>query len=120
MLLSPFRYSILSYSFMRERILANNSLSSFEYNEVYGFNLDSLYNDRSIEVKGEITVQETRYKSVLDQIMQVMKQIDSKDYCSKIIRGDQTKVNLTTQTTEERIHNNCFNFEDGIFQNGFQ
>jgi hypothetical protein len=52
MLLNRYRYSILSYSFMRERILANNSLSSFENDNIYGFNLDSLYNDHSIEVEG--------------------------------------------------------------------
>jgi hypothetical protein len=39
---------------MRERILANNSLSSFEKDDVYGFDLDSLYNDRSITVEKEI------------------------------------------------------------------
>ena len=54
-LLNRYTFSILSYTFMRERILANNSLSSFEKDDIYGFNLDSLYNDRSITVEGEIT-----------------------------------------------------------------
>lgn len=39
---------------MRERILVNNSLSSFENDERYGFNLDNLYNDLSMEVEGDI------------------------------------------------------------------
>lgn len=54
-LLNRYRYSILSYSFMRERILVNNSLTSFEKDERYGFNLDNLYNDRSMEVDGDIS-----------------------------------------------------------------
>jgi hypothetical protein len=77
MLLNRYRYSILSYSFMRERILANNSLYSFEYDYIYGFDLDSLYNDHSIEVEGDINVLEARHSDVLDPIMQVMKKIDS-------------------------------------------
>ena len=40
---------------MRERILANNSLTTFEKDSIYGFNLDNLYNDRSMEVEGDIT-----------------------------------------------------------------
>jgi hypothetical protein len=43
---------MLSFSFMRERILANNSLTSFEFDDLYGFDLDNLYNDHSIEVEG--------------------------------------------------------------------
>ncbi len=50
---------------MRERIFANNSLSSFENDEVYGFNLDNLYNDRSMDVEGDITQLEARYPAVL-------------------------------------------------------
>jgi hypothetical protein len=51
-LLNRYRDSMLSFSFMRERILANNSLTSFEFDDLYGFNLDNLYNDHSIEVEG--------------------------------------------------------------------
>jgi hypothetical protein len=62
---------------MRERILANNSLSSFEFDDLYGFNLDNLYNDHSIEVEGEINVLESRHTSVLEPIMVIMRNIDS-------------------------------------------
>jgi hypothetical protein len=81
---------------MRERILANNSLSSFEFDNIYGFNLDNLYNDHSIEVEGEINVLEGRHSDVLEPIMQVMRNIDSLKFCSEIIGGDESKVNLTT------------------------
>jgi hypothetical protein len=96
LLLNRFRYSILSYSFMRERILANNSLSSFEFDDVYGFNLDNLYNDHSIEVEGEINVLEGHHPTVLEPVMLVMQHIDSVTFCSEILNGDESKVNLTT------------------------
>jgi hypothetical protein len=120
MLLNRYTYSILSYSFMRERILANNSLSSFENDKIYGFNLDSLYNDHSIEVEGDINVLEARHSEVLDPIMKAMLKIDSKEFCSQIVGGDASKANLTTLTRHEIIQNNCWNFEEGIFQKGFQ
>ena len=77
LLLNRYKYSILSYSFLRERILANNSLSSFEKDKIYGFDLDNLYNDNSIEVEGEINVLEARHSDILDPIMQLMLKIDS-------------------------------------------
>ncbi len=48
LLLNRYRTSTLSYAFMRERILSNNSLSSFEFDESYQYNLDRLNNDLSI------------------------------------------------------------------------
>jgi len=105
---------------MRERILANNSLSSFENDKIYGFNLDSLYNDQSIEVEGDINLLEARHSDVLDPIMKVMLKIDSKEFCSQIVGGDASKANLTSLTRHEKIQNNCWNFEEGIFQKGFQ
>jgi len=77
LLLNRYKYSILSYSFLRERILANNSLSSFEKDKIYGFDLDNLYNDNSIEVEGEINVLEARHSDILAPIMQLMLKIDS-------------------------------------------
>jgi hypothetical protein len=43
-----YRYSILGYSFIRERIINNNTLDSFEHDPVYGFDLDRMYIDRSM------------------------------------------------------------------------
>ena len=57
---------------MRERILANNSLTSFENDDNYGYNLDNLYNDHSIEVEGEINVLEGHHPTVLEPVMHVM------------------------------------------------
>lgn len=81
---------------MRERILANNSLTSFEIDDIYGYNLDNLYNDHSIEVEGEINVLEGHHPTVIEPVMLVMQHIDSVTYCSEILSGDETKANLTT------------------------
>ena len=43
-----FRYLTLSYAFLRERILLNNTLSSFEYDPEYGYDIDLKYRDLSI------------------------------------------------------------------------
>ena len=43
-----YRYSMLANTFIRERIINNNSLDSFEIDPQYGHYIDSLYNDDSI------------------------------------------------------------------------
>jgi hypothetical protein len=81
---------------MRERILANNSLTSFEIDDIYGYDLDNLYNDHSIEIEGEINVLEGHHPTVLEPVMLIMQHIDSVTYCPEILNGDESKVNLTT------------------------
>ncbi len=46
-----YRYSILGYTFIRERIINNNTMDSFEYDPAYGFNLDRMYIDRSMQIE---------------------------------------------------------------------
>jgi hypothetical protein len=46
---SRYRSLILSYALIRERILSNNSFSSFETIPGYGSNVDSYYHDLAIE-----------------------------------------------------------------------
>ena len=45
---SRYRDLMLSYSLLRERIIANNSLSTFEENPGYGTNLDLFYHDKAM------------------------------------------------------------------------
>ena len=54
------------------------------------------------------------------RMLMMINQIDSQTYCSQIIKGIPEKANQTTQMMKEKINNNCFNFEEGIFQKGFQ
>ena len=44
-----FRYLLLSYALMRERIIFDNSLFSYEKDPDYGYNVDYLYNDLSTD-----------------------------------------------------------------------
>jgi len=44
-----FRYTMLGYAFMRERILYNNTLGFFESDPVYGQNIDLMNIDLSME-----------------------------------------------------------------------
>jgi hypothetical protein len=45
---------MLSYSLLRERIIANNSLSTFEENPGYGTNLDLFYHDKAMMSENSI------------------------------------------------------------------
>ena len=58
-------------------VSTNRNSSSFEKDKIYGYNLDNLYNDNSIEVEGEINVLEARHSDILAPIMQLMLKIDS-------------------------------------------
>ena len=49
LIFNRFRYSILSYSIMRERLMNNQSLASFEYDPVFGYNIDVMYNELSMD-----------------------------------------------------------------------
>jgi hypothetical protein len=51
---SRYRSLILSYALIRERILSNNSISSFETIPGYGSNVDSYYHDLAIENEREL------------------------------------------------------------------
>ncbi len=59
--LNRYRYSMLSYSLARERILNNNSLSSFEQDSLFGYDLDLLYLDKSIELETNLTSMKSNY-----------------------------------------------------------
>ena len=59
LVLNRFRFSALSYTFMRERILFNNSLSSFEEDPD---GLDIKYNELSMRIENEITIFESNYQ----------------------------------------------------------
>ena len=50
-----YRYSILGYAFIRERIINNNTLDSFEYDPQYGFDQDHMYIDRSMQIEKQLT-----------------------------------------------------------------
>ena len=86
--LDRFRYLILSYAFLRERIVNNNTLSSFEFDVNYGNNLDNLYNDISMQVESKLTDLKVNSNSVDKPILEILKVMDSESFCHTII-GDK-------------------------------
>lgn len=45
---------ILTYTFLRERIINNNSIDSYEKDPTYGHNLDLMYRDKSLQIENDI------------------------------------------------------------------
>jgi hypothetical protein len=77
-----YRYSILGYTFIRERIINNNSLSSFEYDSQYGYNLDSLYIDNSMKIEKILTDLRLDTSSISSGLVDLISIIDSEAFCS--------------------------------------
>jgi len=54
--LDRYRNLMLSYAFLRERIINNNSLDTYEIDDKFNHDLDSLYNLKSEEVENRILI----------------------------------------------------------------
>ena len=61
LLLDRFRNSMQSYAFLRQRIIYNGSLDSYEPVTGYEYNLDSYFNDLSMDNERKITHVKTDY-----------------------------------------------------------
>jgi ankyrin repeat protein len=94
LLLNRFRYTMLSYAFMRERILNNNTLNSFNEDPIYGFNIDSLYIDKSMENEQRITDFKIRYQSIASTLADIQSVADSQSFCASLI-GNFSAANNT-------------------------
>lgn len=60
---------MLAYAFIRERIVNNNSLQTFETDSIYGHYLDNLYMDKSIENENSLNDLKTSYPSILSSLV---------------------------------------------------
>lgn len=81
---------------MRERILFNSSLSSFqdednEYesllNKKYGKNIDLLYHDLSLENEKTISKLKIARESILSDLLDLTLNTDSDQFCPGVIRN---------------------------------
>jgi hypothetical protein len=81
---------------MRERILNNNSLSSFEFDPIYKYNIDRMNNDLSMKIEGKITQMMANHDDVLKPVISLISQIDSEKFCEQIIKGNPDKANSTS------------------------
>lgn len=75
--MNRYRYSILSYTFARERILSNNSLDSFERDSLYVHDLDQMYTDQSVKLEGDLNYLKSKYPTILEPLVSLVKKMDS-------------------------------------------
>lgn len=70
---------------LRERIISNNSLSTFESVPGYGYDIDKYYRDQSIE--NDLLLQEFKVNQpvILSKMIDFLLASDSANFCSKII-----------------------------------
>jgi len=76
---------MLSYALLRERVLFNNSLDSYEEVPGYGHNLDKYYHDKAIENEKLISKIKIDQPKILSKMIDFLMACDSKRFCSEII-----------------------------------
>jgi hypothetical protein len=80
-----YRYLLLSMGLLRERIIYNNSLSSFEFIPGYGYNADQYFHDLSIENDKMLQQIKITQPSILQKMIDFLLASDSTDFCNTII-----------------------------------
>lgn len=73
---------MLSYAFLRERIINNNTLDTYEVDSKFKNDLDSLYNQKSQDVENQILLLQNSYPSILQPIISLTSLTDSSNFCS--------------------------------------
>lgn len=85
----------LAYGFLRERIINNNSLSTFNIS-IHSFSsvngIDSLFQDKALHDAHELDVEKSRAPSILSPITHFMKVADSEHFCDSIIGEYQENI----------------------------
>jgi 3-methyladenine DNA glycosylase AlkC len=94
---------MLAYAFIRERIVNNNSLQTFETDPVYGHFLDNLYIDKSIENENHLNDIKTSYPSILTSLVNLQLLTDSELFCNNAI-GEQATTDSTTPTFDSVLN----------------
>jgi hypothetical protein len=110
LLFNRFKYTMLGFSFLKEKIIYNNSLSSF--NEDYGGlgnSLDLTFIDMSMENERELTNMKISYPSIVGSMVDLLKLSDSEMFCYKIIgsadSGSQTSDELDSNINSTYAYN---------------
>lgn len=95
---------MLEYSFIRERIINNNSLLNYEKDQYYGVDLDSLYNDLSTQNE-QITLKlKNSHPSILNDILSLTMKADSELLCPDVIgSSSQAPSSVDEKPTNEMI-----------------
>lgn len=91
-----YRDLMLSYAFLRERIINNNSLETYETDKYYGHDLDQMYRDLSTKVENDIKQLKNTYPSIIEPLVDLTKVIDSENFCKDIIGDMETADAIKT------------------------
>jgi len=83
--LNRYRFILLTGGLLRERIIFNNSLDTFESIPGYGYNADLYYFDQSIENDKLLQEIKVTKPAILQKMIEFLLASDSKDFCSIII-----------------------------------
>ncbi|TNV87799.1 hypothetical protein FGO68_gene10995 [Halteria grandinella] len=100
----------LALAFVRERIFANNTMSSFEYDETYGYDIDIMYNDLHIKNELLLATLKNGYNKVIEPMMSQLEVLDSPPYCDSIIQNQvsdtQSKLQKALNVYKAAVQNN--------------
>jgi hypothetical protein len=80
-----YRFLMLSNGLLRERIIFNNSLDTFESIPGYGYNADLYYLDQSIENDKLLQEIKVTKPAILQKMIDFLLASDSTEFCSTII-----------------------------------
>ena len=94
-----YRFLMLSNGLLRERIIFNNSLDTFESIPGYGYNADLYYLDQSIENDKLLQEIKVTKPAILQKMIDFLLASDSTEFCSTIIgqnsfyEDDESSIN---------------------------
>ncbi|TNV87774.1 hypothetical protein FGO68_gene3491 [Halteria grandinella] len=82
----------LAMALIRERVLSNNSMVSFEEDMQYGRDIDVKFNDLHIDNEFKLVALKSNYKSIIQPMIQQLDDLDSPQYCDFIVREQESVI----------------------------
>ena len=83
--LDRYRFLSLMFTLIRERMVFNNSLSSFESIPIWGNNLDQYYYQMSMDNELALIKLRLDHPPVLQDLIDMVDAMDAPTFCSKVI-----------------------------------
>jgi len=78
-------------------MINNDSLDSFEFDKLYGHDLDILYNDLSMKMEKKLIDLKVNSNTITLKLVETLKIMDSENFCSKIIGEKRYDSGNTSQ-----------------------
>jgi len=96
-----YRSLMLSYTFLRERIINNNTLGTYEQDDYYQQNLDYLYNDFSSHIEQELLRLKNDHPDVISPLTDYTRLTDSEVFCQEVMGQIDKNNNPDVNVTQE-------------------